>query len=66
MREPTLEQLENEVVEEVLQYCSDSGRPPTPSVVAETIEVRREKSGPGKVQEMYTEVEERVRRRLQL
>jgi hypothetical protein len=64
--EEVLEKLEASVVEEIFQYCADCGTPPSAEVLAETIETRRDQSGPGLIQELYLEVAERVRRRLRL
>lgn len=61
-----LDRLEDSVVEEIIRYCADCGVTPNATVMAETIEARRERSGPGRMQELYSQVEERVRRRLQI
>lgn len=64
--EEALGKLEASVLDEIMRYCADSGAPPSSAVVSETIEARRERSGPGIFQELYTEVEARVRARLKL
>ncbi|MFN2301234.1 MAG: hypothetical protein ABR565_05065 [Gammaproteobacteria bacterium] len=61
-----LDNLEELVLQEVIQYCADCGMPPTDAALNEAIESAREKSGPHVGADPFPEVEQRVRLRLSL
>lgn len=64
--DPPLDQLEELVLHEVIQYCADCGMPPTVAALNEAIESAREKSGPHAGDDPFPEVAQRVRLRLNL